>query len=151
LQVAVISPDLELVCSGPEIRAKWKIVHENIDEYWALYELGKKLVDLEDYFRRWRFNHVNTVERVIGFAAPAAPPACSICAGCRVSSCFPSCGTCAENSDSYPRRFPETRSSAVIPRAIRIQQYQATSMAYRANRRATHVLNNTLRESQTLR
>ena len=32
-----------------------------------LYELGEKLVDLEDYFRRWRFNHVTTVERVIGF------------------------------------------------------------------------------------
>lgn len=51
----------------PEIQAKWKEVYENIDEYWTLYELGEKLVDLEDYFRRWRFNHVTTVERVIGF------------------------------------------------------------------------------------
>ena len=51
----------------PKIQAKWKTVYENIDEYWALYELGEKLVDLEDYFRRWRFNHVTTVERVIGF------------------------------------------------------------------------------------
>ena len=24
-------------------------------------------MDFEDYFRRWRFNHVTTVERVIGF------------------------------------------------------------------------------------
>ena len=32
-----------------------------------LYELAEKLVDFEDYFRRWRFNHVTTVERVIGF------------------------------------------------------------------------------------
>jgi tryptophan 2,3-dioxygenase len=24
-------------------------------------------VDFEDYFRRWRFNHVTTVERIIGF------------------------------------------------------------------------------------
>ena len=31
------------------------------------HELGEKLVDLEDYFRRWRFNHVTTVEPVIGF------------------------------------------------------------------------------------
>ena len=31
------------------------------------YELAEKLVDFEDYFRRWRFNHVTTVERVIGF------------------------------------------------------------------------------------
>jgi len=51
----------------PEVQARWKIVYENIDKYWALYELGEKLVDIEDYFRRWRFNHVTTVERVIGF------------------------------------------------------------------------------------
>ena len=51
----------------PEIQQKWKIVYENIDQYWSLYELGEKLVDMEDYFRRWRFNHVTTVERVIGF------------------------------------------------------------------------------------
>ncbi|CUH74701.1 Tryptophan 2,3-dioxygenase [Tritonibacter multivorans] len=51
----------------PDIQARWKTVYENIDVYWSLYELGEKLVDLEDYFRRWRFNHVTTVERVIGF------------------------------------------------------------------------------------
>ena len=50
-----------------EIMARWKIVYENIGEYWSLYELAEKLVDIEDYFRRWRFNHVTTVERVIGF------------------------------------------------------------------------------------
>jgi len=53
--------------ADPEIQKRWKVVYENIDEYWMLYELGEKLVDLEDYFRRWRFNHVTTVERVIGF------------------------------------------------------------------------------------
>ena len=36
-------------------------------KYWKFYELAEKLVDFEDYFRRWRFNHVTTVERVIGF------------------------------------------------------------------------------------
>ncbi|WP_121064357.1 tryptophan 2,3-dioxygenase [Chachezhania antarctica] len=51
----------------PEIQARWKTVYENIETYWTLYELAEKLVDLEDYFRRWRFNHVTTVERVIGF------------------------------------------------------------------------------------
>lgn len=53
--------------SDPAIRARWKIVYEDTETYWTLYELGEKLVDLEDYFRRWRFNHVTTVERVIGF------------------------------------------------------------------------------------
>ncbi|KMW58255.1 Tryptophan 2,3-dioxygenase [Candidatus Rhodobacter oscarellae] len=51
----------------PEIQARWRQVYEDIDAHWGLYELAEKLVDLEDYFRRWRFNHVTTVERVIGF------------------------------------------------------------------------------------
>lgn len=53
--------------AAPIIQAKWKVVYENVDAYWDLYELAEKLVDLEDYFRRWRFNHVTTVERIIGF------------------------------------------------------------------------------------
>jgi len=48
------------------VTAGWKIVYEAPEQYWALYEVAEKLVDLEDYFRRWRFNHVTTVERVIG-------------------------------------------------------------------------------------
>lgn len=51
----------------PAIQARWKIVYQDIETHWDLYQLGEKLVDLEDYFRRWRFNHVTTVERVIGF------------------------------------------------------------------------------------
>ena len=44
----------------------WKIVYASPQKYWMLYELAEKLVDFEDYFRRWRFNHVTTVERIIG-------------------------------------------------------------------------------------
>jgi tryptophan 2,3-dioxygenase len=51
----------------PAIQAAWQQVYEDVDRHWTLYELGEKLMDLEDYFRRWRFNHVTTVERVIGF------------------------------------------------------------------------------------
>ncbi|MBB3919505.1 tryptophan 2,3-dioxygenase [Rhizobium fabae] len=51
----------------PEVQALWKIVYEDVERHWTLYELAEKLVDLEDYFRRWRFNHVTTVERIIGF------------------------------------------------------------------------------------
>ena len=53
--------------ASDDAQARWKIVYQNVEDYWTLYELGEKLVDLEDYFRRWRFNHVTTVERVIGF------------------------------------------------------------------------------------
>ncbi|MCV0394569.1 MAG: tryptophan 2,3-dioxygenase [Rhizobiaceae bacterium] len=49
-----------------EALAAWKAVYEQPQRYWALYELAEKLVDFEDYFRRWRFNHVTTVERIIG-------------------------------------------------------------------------------------
>lgn len=45
----------------------WQRVYEDPKAHWDLYELAEKLVDLEDYFRRWRFNHVTTVERIIGF------------------------------------------------------------------------------------
>jgi tryptophan 2,3-dioxygenase len=45
----------------------WRQVYSDPERWWSLYELAEKLVDMEDYFRRWRFNHVTTVERVIGF------------------------------------------------------------------------------------
>ncbi|WP_439523446.1 tryptophan 2,3-dioxygenase [Marivita sp.] len=48
------------------VQAAWAKVYRDPATYWDLYELAEKLVDLEDYFRRWRFNHVTTVERVIG-------------------------------------------------------------------------------------
>ena len=48
------------------VRAAWRQVYETPEAHWELYELAEKLVDFEDYFRRWRFNHVTTVERVIG-------------------------------------------------------------------------------------
>ena len=49
------------------VEAAWSQVYRNSKHYWDLYELAEKLIDIEDYFRRWRFNHVTTVERVIGF------------------------------------------------------------------------------------
>ncbi len=48
------------------VEAAWAVVYRAPEAHWAIYELAEKLVDFEDYFRRWRFNHVTTVERVIG-------------------------------------------------------------------------------------
>lgn len=48
------------------VEAAWAEVYRDPARHWVLYELAEKLVDFEDYFRRWRFNHVTTVERVIG-------------------------------------------------------------------------------------
>jgi tryptophan 2,3-dioxygenase len=48
------------------VKDAWREVYRVPEQHWDLYELAEKLVDFEDYFRRWRFNHVTTVERVIG-------------------------------------------------------------------------------------
>jgi tryptophan 2,3-dioxygenase len=49
------------------VLAAWKTIYSEPAAHWEIYELAEKLVDFEDYFRRWRFNHVTTVERIIGF------------------------------------------------------------------------------------
>jgi len=49
------------------VEAAWLEVYRNPSEHWDLYEMAEELVDLEDAFRQWRFRHVTTVERIIGF------------------------------------------------------------------------------------
>jgi tryptophan 2,3-dioxygenase len=49
------------------VQAAWLSIYQAPEQYWDLYELGEELVDLEDAFRQWRFRHLTTVERVIGF------------------------------------------------------------------------------------
>jgi len=64
---AVLTRDLTLPHTpDPTVAAAWAQVYRAPEAHWELYELAEKLVDLEDYFRRWRFNHLTTVERVIG-------------------------------------------------------------------------------------
>jgi tryptophan 2,3-dioxygenase len=49
------------------VKAAWLEVYRDPEHHWALYELAEKLVDMETAFRFWRFRHVSTVERIIGF------------------------------------------------------------------------------------
>ena len=49
------------------IVAAWAVVYRDPEQYWDLYELAEKLVDLEFRFQQWRFAHLKTVERIIGF------------------------------------------------------------------------------------
>jgi tryptophan 2,3-dioxygenase len=49
------------------VEAAWLVVYRDPAAWWDLYQLGEELTDLEDTFRLWRFRHVTTVERVIGF------------------------------------------------------------------------------------
>jgi len=53
--------------ASPEVEQAWLVVYRNPQAHWDLYQLGEELTDLEDAFRLWRFRHVTTVERVIGF------------------------------------------------------------------------------------
>ena len=53
--------------ASPSIEACWATVYGNPAAYWDLYELAEKLVDLEYHVQLWRFGHLKTVERVIGF------------------------------------------------------------------------------------
>lgn len=49
------------------VEQAWLVVYRDTAMHWDLYQLGEELTDLEDAFRLWRFRHVTTVERVIGF------------------------------------------------------------------------------------
>jgi tryptophan 2,3-dioxygenase len=49
------------------VQAAWLQVYRASQSHWDLYQLGEELTDLEDAFRLWRFRHLTTVERVIGF------------------------------------------------------------------------------------
>lgn len=53
--------------SNESVKQAWIVVYENVDQYWELYELAEKLVDIEGLFQQWRFKHMKTVERIIGF------------------------------------------------------------------------------------
>lgn len=49
------------------VKTAFKEIYLNTDEYFILYEMLEKLVDVEEQYARWRFRHMKTVERVIGF------------------------------------------------------------------------------------
>jgi tryptophan 2,3-dioxygenase len=53
--------------ASPQVEAAWLEVYRNTARFWDLYELGEKLVDLEYRLQQWRFTHMKTVERIIGF------------------------------------------------------------------------------------
>ncbi len=50
-----------------DVEQAWLVAYRDPETHWDLYQLGEELTDLEDAFRLWRFRHVTTVERVIGF------------------------------------------------------------------------------------
>lgn len=64
----VLHRDVTLSYQANEsVKQAWMTVYKNVDKYWELYELAEELVDIEDLFQQWRFRHMKTVERIIGF------------------------------------------------------------------------------------
>ena len=57
----------EPYAASAEVEQAWLAVYRDPKSHWDLYQLGEELTDLEDAFRLWRFRHLTTVERVIGF------------------------------------------------------------------------------------
>lgn len=48
------------------VEQAWLAVYRNVNQYWDLYELAEKLVDIASQQQQWRFHHMTTVERIIG-------------------------------------------------------------------------------------
>lgn len=53
--------------SDPELVEVFKLIYDGAPEHWDAYEACEELVDLEDNFQEWRFRHMRTVQRTIGF------------------------------------------------------------------------------------
>jgi tryptophan 2,3-dioxygenase len=51
----------------PSVVAVFRTIYESPDQYWDGYEMAEKLVDVEQRFQLWRFRHMLTVKRIIGF------------------------------------------------------------------------------------
>jgi tryptophan 2,3-dioxygenase len=53
--------------ANKQVTAAWLSVYLNAEKDWDLYELGEHLVDVDHRFQIWRFQHMKTVERIIGY------------------------------------------------------------------------------------
>ena len=76
--------------ADPAVEAAWAVIYRDPGAHWDLYELAEKLVDLEYHLQRWRFGHLKTVERVIGFKrGTGGTPGMSYLAGVLANQFFP--------------------------------------------------------------
>jgi len=52
---------------NPDLVAVFKIIYDAPEQWWDAYDMCEKLVDMEESFQLWRFRHMKTVERIIGY------------------------------------------------------------------------------------
>ena len=50
-----------------QVTGAWLAIYHNAEKDWDLYELAERLIDLDHRFQLWRFQHMKTVERIIGY------------------------------------------------------------------------------------
>jgi tryptophan 2,3-dioxygenase len=50
-----------------QVTGAWLNVYHNAEKDWDLYELAERLIELDHRFQLWRFQHMKTVERIIGY------------------------------------------------------------------------------------
>ncbi|WP_407716659.1 tryptophan 2,3-dioxygenase [Mangrovibrevibacter kandeliae] len=68
IDAAHLDRDLTRPYEGdPTVEEAWLAVYRDVDRHWDLYHLAEKLVDFEQAFRNWRFAHMTTVARIIGY------------------------------------------------------------------------------------
>src|SRR5688572_25833209 len=53
--------------ASKQVAAAWLSVYHSKESHWDLYQLAETLVDLDHKFQLWRFSHMKTVERIIGY------------------------------------------------------------------------------------
>ena len=52
---------------NPDLVPVFKTIYDAPEHWWDAYEMAEKLVDVEESFQLWRFRHLKTVERTIGY------------------------------------------------------------------------------------
>ena len=58
----ILNRDVRLTYEPNEsVERAWMEVYRDVEQYWDLYQLAEKLVDLEDWMQQWRFRHMKTV------------------------------------------------------------------------------------------
>ena len=108
-------------------------------EHWDLYELAEELVDLEDAFRLWRFSHVTTVERIIGFkpGTGGTSGVAYLRQACSTSCSFRSCGRSGPISDIAPAAAAfdaVMRTASAVLGTVPVRRIDATRISLRPER-----------------
>ncbi len=52
---------------NPDLIPIFKRIYTDPQAYWEAYALCEKFVDIDEHFQLWRFRHMKTVERIIGY------------------------------------------------------------------------------------